>query len=92
MLIHLPPESLPDVYDTLAAASARYVMVCEHHNPTPVEVSYRSHEHALFTRDFAGDILDAHPELRLVDDGFTYHRDPQHPTARQWRRCTLGIR
>ena len=79
VLIHLPPESLPDVYDKLVAASSRYVMVCEYYNPSPVEVSYRGHEHALFKRDFAGEILDAHPALRLVDYGFTYHRDPQHP-------------
>jgi len=79
VLIHLPPESLPDIYDKLVAASSRYVMVCEYYNPSPVEVSYRGHEHALFKRDFAGEILDAHPELRLVDYGFTYHRDPKHP-------------
>lgn len=79
VLIHLPPESLPDIYDKLVAASSRYVMVCEYYNPSPVEVSYRGHEHALFKRDFAGEILDAHPELALVDYGFTYHRDPQHP-------------
>jgi len=79
VLIHLPPEALPGVYDKLVAASSRYVMVCEYYNPTPVEVSYRGHEHALFKRDFAGEILNAHPELRLVDYGFTYHRDPQHP-------------
>ena len=79
VLIHLPPEALPDIYDKLVAASSRYVMVCEYYNPSPVEVTYRGHEHALFKRDFAGEILDAHPELRLVDYGFTYHRDPQHP-------------
>ena len=79
VLIHLPPQALPDVYDKLVAASSRYVMVCEYYNPSPVEVSYRGHEHALFKRDFAGEILDAHPELALVDYGFTYHRDPQHP-------------
>ncbi|HYO17483.1 MAG TPA: pseudaminic acid biosynthesis-associated methylase [Dermatophilaceae bacterium] len=79
VLIHLPPQALPDIYDKLVAASSRYVMVCEYYNPSPVEVSYRGHEHALFKRDFAGEILDAHPELRLVDYGFTYHRDPRHP-------------
>ena len=79
VLIHLPPQSLPDIYDKLVAASSRYVMVCEYYNPSPVEVTYRGHEHALFKRDFAGEIMDAHPELRLVDYGFTYHRDPQHP-------------
>lgn len=79
VLIHLPPQMLPSVYDKLVAASSRYVMVCEYYNPSPVEVSYRGHEHALFKRDFAGEILDAHPELRLLDYGFTYHRDPVHP-------------
>jgi pseudaminic acid biosynthesis-associated methylase len=79
VLIHLPPQALPDIYDKLVAASSRYVMVCEYYNPTPVEVAYRGHEHALFKRDFAGEILDAHPELALVDYGFTYHRDPHHP-------------
>lgn len=79
VLIHLPPESLPDVYDKLVAASSRYVMVCEYYNPSPVAVSYRGHEHALFKRDFAGEILDTHPELALVGYGFTYHRDPVAP-------------
>jgi pseudaminic acid biosynthesis-associated methylase len=79
VLIHLPPQMLPSVYDKLVASSSRYVMVCEYYNPTPVEVSYREHEHALFKRDFAGEILDAYPEMRLVDYGFTYHRDPVHP-------------
>ena len=79
VLIHLPPQALPDIYEKLVAASSRYVMVCEYYNPSPVEVTYRGHEHALFKRDFAGEIMDAHPELRLVDYGFTYHRDPQHP-------------
>jgi spore coat polysaccharide biosynthesis protein SpsF len=79
VLIHLPPDRLGDVYAKLVDASRRYVMVCEYYNPTPVEVSYRGHSEALFKRDFAGEILDAFPQLRLVDYGFTYHRDPQHP-------------
>jgi len=79
VLIHLHPEALPDIYDKLVAASSRYVMVCEYYSPSPVEVHYRGQAQALFKRDFAGEILDAHPELQLVDYGFTYHRDPQHP-------------
>lgn len=79
VLIHIDPERLPDVYATLTAASSRYVMVCEYYNPTPVEVRYRGHERALFKRDFAGELMDSVPGLRLVDYGFTYHRDPVHP-------------
>jgi pseudaminic acid biosynthesis-associated methylase len=79
VLIHIDPERLPDVYATLGAASSHYVVVCEYYNPTPVEVRYRGHEHALFKRDFAGELMDSVPGLRLVDYGFTYHRDPVHP-------------
>jgi pseudaminic acid biosynthesis-associated methylase len=79
VLIHINPDRLPDVYTSLTSASSRYVMVCEYYNPSPVEVHYRGHDHALFKRDFAGEILDATPGLRLVDYGFTYHRDPVHP-------------
>ena len=68
-----------DVYAALVRSSSRYVMVCEYFNPVPVEVPYRGHTGALFKRDFAGELLDAFPELTLVDYGFTYHRDPQFP-------------
>jgi pseudaminic acid biosynthesis-associated methylase len=79
VLIHINPDGLPAVYDLMVQASRRFVMVCEYYNPSPVAVSYRGHEHALFKRDFAGEILDRHPGLRLVDYGFTYHRDPVAP-------------
>lgn len=79
VLIHINPDRVGDVYAALVRASNRYVLVCEYFNPVPVEVSYRGHEGVLFKRDFAGEMLDAFPELRLVDYGFTYHRDPQFP-------------
>jgi pseudaminic acid biosynthesis-associated methylase len=79
VLIHINPDRVRDVYAALVASSSRYVMVCEYYNPTPVEVTYRGHEHALFKRDFAGEMLDAFPELTLVDYGFTYHRDRTFP-------------
>jgi pseudaminic acid biosynthesis-associated methylase len=79
VLIHINPDRVGDVYAALVRSSHRYVMVCEYFNPVPVEVPYRGHDGVLFKRDFAGEMLDAFPELRLVDYGFTYHRDPQHP-------------
>lgn len=79
VLIHINPEKVDEVYTSLTSASSRYVMVCEYYNPTPVEVRYRGKDAALFKRDFAGEILDATPGLRLLDYGFTYHRDPVHP-------------
>lgn len=79
VLIHIDPSSLQAAYERLVAASARYLLLCEYYNPVPVEVPYRGHANRLFKRDFAGELMDAHPEMRLVDYGFLYRRDPHFP-------------
>jgi len=77
VLIHINPDELPRVYRKLHAATRRYLLVSEYFNPTPVEVPYRGHGGRLFKRDFAGEILDLFPDLKLVDYGFEYSRDPR---------------
>ena len=79
VLIHTNPEMLPQVYAKLHEASQKYLLVCEYYNPSPMAIPYRGHSDKLFKRDFAGEIMDAHPDLRLVDYGFSYHRDPDFP-------------
>ncbi|MFH1809037.1 MAG: pseudaminic acid biosynthesis-associated methylase [Pseudomonadota bacterium] len=77
VLIHINPDALPAAYDVMYRASRRYLMVCEYYNPTPTSVPYRGHAERLFKRDFAGELLDRFGDLRLVDYGFVYHRDPE---------------
>ena len=79
VLIHINPDALPQVYDKLVAAVGRYLLVAEYYNPSPVAIPYRGHTDRLFKRDFAGEIMDRHPQLQLVDYGFAYRRDPSHP-------------
>lgn len=79
VLIHLQPEMLPNVYDKLAESTARYLLVAEYYNPSPVSLPYRGHSDKLFKRDFAGEIMERRPEFRLVDYGFSYKRDPVFP-------------
>jgi spore coat polysaccharide biosynthesis protein SpsF len=79
VLIHIQPERLAQVYDLLYRSSARYICIAEYYNPTPVALPYRGHEDRLFKRDFAGEMLDRYPDLRLVDYGFSYHRDLHFP-------------
>lgn len=79
VLIHINPAELANVYAKLMSSAARYVCVVEYYNPTPVALPYRGHSDRLFKRDFAGEMLDQFPELRLVDYGFCYHRDPNFP-------------
>jgi spore coat polysaccharide biosynthesis protein SpsF len=75
VLIHINPDHLPAVYDVLHRSSGKYICLAEYYNPTPVEVRYRGEEKRLFKRDFAGEMLDRFPDLKLVDYGFVYHRD-----------------
>ena len=79
VLIHINPDFLPQVYESLFRASSRYILVVEYYNPTPVEIPYRGHAGRLFKRDFAGEMLDKYPSLRVVDYGFAWHRDPVFP-------------
>jgi pseudaminic acid biosynthesis-associated methylase len=79
VLIHINPDTLPDVYDKLHQAVGKYLLVAEYYNPSPVAISYRGHSDKLFKRDFAGEIMDRHPDLVLIDYGFAYRRDPNFP-------------
>jgi pseudaminic acid biosynthesis-associated methylase len=79
VMIHINPEYLTQVYDTLYRCSSRYICIAEYYNPSPVEVTYRGHQSRLFKRDFAGEVLDRFSDLRLVDYGFSYRRDPVFP-------------
>jgi pseudaminic acid biosynthesis-associated methylase len=79
VLIHIDPESLPVVYKKITAATRRYLLIAEYYNPAPVAIKYRGHENRLFKRDFAGEIMAAHPSVSLVDYGFVYRHDPHFP-------------
>jgi pseudaminic acid biosynthesis-associated methylase len=79
VLIHIAPDVLPNVYDRLVASCRRYLLVAEYYNPSPMVISYRGHADRLFKRDFAGEIMDSHAEMRLIDYGFIYRRDPNFP-------------
>jgi spore coat polysaccharide biosynthesis protein SpsF len=47
----------------------------EYYNSSPVSIEYRGEIDRLFKRDFAGEMLEIYPDLKLIDYGFTYHRD-----------------
>ncbi len=79
VLIHINPDSLPQVYELLYDTSKRYICVAEYYSPSPVEVPYRGNKERLFKRDFAGEMLDRFSDLKLVDYGFLYHRDNHFP-------------
>lgn len=79
VLIHINPNELGVVYKKLVDSTNRYLLVAEYYNPSPVAIPYRGHSDRLFKRDFAGEILDQFPEMKLIDYGFAYHRDLDFP-------------
>jgi pseudaminic acid biosynthesis-associated methylase len=79
MLIHINPDHLGSAYRTLHRSARRYILICEYYSPAPVAIDYRGFKDRLFKRDFCGGMLDAYPDLKLIDYGFVYHRDPIHP-------------
>jgi spore coat polysaccharide biosynthesis protein SpsF len=79
VLIHINPDRLAQVYQALYDSSARYICLAEYYNPSPVEVAYRGNAERLYKRDFAGEMLERFPGLRLVDYGFRYRRDNMFP-------------
>ena len=79
VLIHINPDELETVYKKLYDSSSKYILVAEYYNPTPVTIPYRGHQNRLFKRNFAGEILERYSDLKLVDYGFVYHKDPNFP-------------
>jgi len=79
VLIHINPDELQNVYEKLVASCGKYLLVAEYYNPSPVAIPYRGHSDRLFKRDFAGEIMELHPEMKLIDYGFSYRHDPVFP-------------
>lgn len=79
VLIHINPEMVSSVYEKIYNLSKKYICIIEYYNPVPVMVKYRDFENKLFKRDFAGEMLEKYPDLRLIKYGFCYHRDNNFP-------------
>lgn len=77
VLIHQPPDTLPDVMREIVRCSGRFVLCAEYFAEQPTEVFYRGHTGALFKRDFGALYQELAPSLQLrrrgwvgADDGF----------------------
>jgi pseudaminic acid biosynthesis-associated methylase len=86
VLIHLPPEDLPEVYEKMLKLSKKYILINEYFNPTPVEVPYRGHSERLFKRDWGSELIDAAAgKIKLIDYGFLWKKvEPAWDNATWW--------
>lgn len=79
VLIHINPEKLGAVYQKIYESANKYILIAEYYNPSPVIIQYRGFKNKLFKRDFAGELIDLYPDLKILDYGFVYHRDNLYP-------------
>ncbi len=79
VLIHQDPSVLDVIYDKLHKLSKKYILIAEYYNPSPVEIEYRGNKGKLFKRDFAGEFLKRFDDVKLIDYGFAYNKDPKAP-------------
>lgn len=71
VLIHINPDMLPGIYDKMYEMTDEYILVAEYYNPSPTMIPYRGEQDRLFKRDFAGDLMERFPELKLIGYGFS---------------------
>lgn len=84
VLIHQPPDALPDVMSEIVRCSRRFVLAGEYHADAPAEIPYRGQRAALFKRDFGRLYEERFAELRLVKRGFL-------PRGSGWDDITFWI-
>lgn len=84
VLIHINPNELKTVYEKLYNSSHKYIAIREYYSLEPIEKNYRGHSQKLFIRDFAGEILEQYPTLKLIDYGFIYRNDPNFDEDTNW--------
>ena len=74
-LIHQNPEYLKKIYSKIYKYSKQYIYILEYFNPEPIMVTYRNYKDKLFKRDFAKEIWEMYPKLKLLDYGFHWKQD-----------------
>lgn len=84
VLIHIPAADLTRAYAALYNASRKYILMAEYYSPRRTEIEYRGRPGLLWKDDFAGAMLEIYPDLRLLDYGFYYHREPLPQDDLNW--------
>lgn len=71
-LIHVPPADIDAALEKIYTLSNRYIVIAEYYSPARRAISYRGLRNALWTDDYAGRLMKAHPDLTVLRTGFDY--------------------
>ena len=80
VLIHQNPRDLQKIYKKLYDSSSKYIYLREYFSDKPVTELYRGKKDLLFKRDFAFELSEKYPNLKLVDYGFHWKHDKTKKT------------
>ena len=75
VLIHINPTLLPLVYENMYRRTRRYMVVAEYFAPKREMIPYRGLLNRLWRADYAGEIMEKYPDMKLLDYFFIYKRD-----------------
>ncbi|HZR22195.1 MAG TPA: pseudaminic acid biosynthesis-associated methylase [Vicinamibacterales bacterium] len=84
VLIHIPPDALPQAMREIVRVSRRYVLCSEYFSHAPVEIPYRGESGLLWKRDFGKAYLETCPNLRVVQYGFIWQTEFPHFDNLNW--------
>ena len=76
VLMHQDPKNLKSIYKLICKLSKKYIYLSEYYNPTPVKLIYRGERERLYKRDFAKELWEVCPKLKILDYGFHWKEDP----------------
>jgi len=74
VLIHIHPNDLKKVTDSVVRIAKKYIVCVEYFSDKEESINYRGNNEVLFKRDFGSFYLDNYPELALRDYGFAWKR------------------
>jgi pseudaminic acid biosynthesis-associated methylase len=75
VLIHIPPDRLPQAMKEIVRVARHYVLCLEYFSHQPVEIPYRGQAGLLWKRDFGQAYLAHCPGLRILQYGFLWQEE-----------------
>jgi pseudaminic acid biosynthesis-associated methylase len=84
VLIHVPPDALPQAMREICRVTRYHVLCSEYFSHTPQEVPYRGQAGLLWKRDFGRAYLETCPELKPVQYGFLWQVEFQNFDDLNW--------
>lgn len=75
VLIHQPPDVLPDIMAEIVRCSSKYILAAEYYAESLQEIPYRGQQGALFKADYGAMYQKYFSDLRLLKKGLLSKKD-----------------